>query len=416
MATAIRLEVFPARQGDCLLVECLREGQRPWRMLVDGGPPDTWPRLEARLRALPDPAIDVAVCTHIDNDHIGGFIPFLLSDLADHVGDVWFNGYRHVHQPSAELRSIAQGETVTRVLLGQMPGPRGDRTLPWNEAFDGAAVTSGKKREVREVPLGDGAPRITVLSPSTARLTSLGTSWVEVLELVARGEEDEADELEVPPPLVDLETVAAPDDRTRDSSVPNGSSIVLLLEHRGASLLLGADGFGSVLGASLTGLAEQRGLDRVEVDVFKLPHHGSRGNVFPSLLAMAPARHYVFSSNGDIFRHPDDAAVARTVLARPPAASAPDGPELWFNYRTDRTERWADPALAERYRFVAHLPGDGVAGCVLEVPEPGTREPDAPEPEPEPEREPEPDAPDRDPGAPRPGAPGLRAPGAGVSG
>ena len=47
--TAIRLEVLPARLGDCLLVECLRENGAPWRMLVDGGPPDTWPLLEAQV-------------------------------------------------------------------------------------------------------------------------------------------------------------------------------------------------------------------------------------------------------------------------------------------------------------------------------------------------------------------------------
>ena len=45
MTTAIRIEVLPARMGDCLLVECPREQGRPWRMLVDGGPPDTWPLL-----------------------------------------------------------------------------------------------------------------------------------------------------------------------------------------------------------------------------------------------------------------------------------------------------------------------------------------------------------------------------------
>ena len=35
MTTAIRIEALPARLGDCLLVECLRPGKRPWRMLID---------------------------------------------------------------------------------------------------------------------------------------------------------------------------------------------------------------------------------------------------------------------------------------------------------------------------------------------------------------------------------------------
>ena len=115
MATAIRLEVLPARQGDCLLVECLRDGDQPWRMLVDGGPPDTWPLLEARL--APDPRIDVAVITHIDSDHIGGMIPYLQSPLAAQAADVWFNGRTHL-PGLGTTRSVAQGESVVAALAG----------------------------------------------------------------------------------------------------------------------------------------------------------------------------------------------------------------------------------------------------------------------------------------------------------
>src|SRR5680860_68994 len=109
VTTGIRIEVLPARLGDCLLVECLRDSGRPWRMLVDGGPPDTWPVLEQRLRRLDseDRHIDVAVVTHIDSDHIGGMIPFLGSEYAEHVSDYWFNGRTHLPQPRAR-RSVAR--------------------------------------------------------------------------------------------------------------------------------------------------------------------------------------------------------------------------------------------------------------------------------------------------------------------
>ena len=144
--------------------------------------------------------------------------------------------------------------------------------------------------------------------------------------------------------------------------MPNGSSIALLLEHRGASVVLGADAFGAVLGAGLSGVAARRGVAHLPVDAFKLPHHGSKGNVVEALLKVAPARHYVVSSNGDVFHHPDDQAVARVVMHAPPGAT------LWFNYRNPRTERWAEPALRAQHGYRTAYPDDPSRGVVLELP------------------------------------------------
>jgi beta-lactamase superfamily II metal-dependent hydrolase len=62
-------------------------------------------------------------------------------------------------------------------------------------------------------------------------------------------------------------------------------------------------------------LAKERGFDRVPVDVVKVPHHGSRNNVGPDLLAAITAERYVFSIDGGIYGHPDPVAVARIVTA-----------------------------------------------------------------------------------------------------
>ena len=373
--TAIHVEVLPARLGDCLLVECSRAQGPAWRMLVDGGPPDTWPLLEARLRRL-DPAddhIDVAVITHVDNDHIGGMLPFLQSDLAAGVGDFWFNGRTHLPAPTGSSRSIDQGEDVVAALLGLTPAAAGspaaggtdghprDGARPWNEAFGGGPIDAGATGGHIVVAVPDG-PTITVLSPTTERLARLADAWSAAVQDVLHGAEREV-ELDTPAPLGDLEHLA--DQRTdRDASVPNGSSIALLVEHRGASVLLGADAYGTVLASALHGLARARGTQTLGVDALKLPHHGSQANVIAALLTAAPASHYLVSTNGDVFHHPDDAAIARVVL------DAPSGPTLWFNYRTPRTERWADPRLLEQHghHVVFPDPAQPDAGAVLDLP------------------------------------------------
>jgi beta-lactamase superfamily II metal-dependent hydrolase len=353
-STAIRVEVLPARLGDCILVECPRGDGRPWRMLVDGGPPDTWDLLQARLRELPDPVIDVAMVSHIDSDHIGGFLPFLQSPLADAVADFWFNGREHLPDKAATKRSVAQGNSLMAELSASA------RPRPWNLAFDGGPIETHPEHGFRVLRVPEG-PTITVLSPTIKRLTILGAKWHETVERAKRGRAAAAAP-DAPLPLVDLRKLA--DEKTgRDASPANGSSIALLVEYRGASVILGADAFGNVLGAALCQLARSRGTETLPVDAFKLPHHGSQNNITTALIGIAPARHYLVSTNGDTFRHPDDTAIARTVLAGPPGAT------LWFNYRNRRTKRWAEGGLRKRHDYSVRFPDDDVAGSVLELPE-----------------------------------------------
>jgi beta-lactamase superfamily II metal-dependent hydrolase len=148
-----------------------------------------------------------------------------------------------------------------------------------------------------------------------------------------------------------------------DTSKPNGSSIAFLLEHRGRRCLFAADAFSTVLGPALTSLANARGGKPIELDVFKLSHHGSHGNTTNALLALVPAEHYVISTNGDRFNHPDDIALARVVT------SATRPPTLWFNYASKAAQRWSDPALCEKYAFQTQQPMDAATpGVRIELP------------------------------------------------
>lgn len=160
----------------------------------------------------------------------------------------------------------------------------------------------------------------------------------------------------------DLEALAAKVTAT-DHSVPNGSSIALLLEHQGASVLLGADAIPTEMVLALQALARQRRKPGgLTLDAIKLSHHGSRANVTRELLNVVRADHFVFSTNNAIFNHPDDEAVARVVV------HGGTQPTLWFNYATERNQRWAIPALHATYDFRVQYPTDGQAGVTLQLP------------------------------------------------
>ena len=144
----------------------------------------------------------------------------------------------------------------------------------------------------------DSGPRVTVLSPTDKRLEALARRWFDTVEAGKWGCGADGTLHDVSPPLDDLESVAA-ECAPKDDTIPNGSSIALLVEHRGASIVLGADAFGTVLGAALAGVAHSRGLEVLPVDAFKLPHHCSKRNVLEAMLRLAPAQHYLVSTNGD---------------------------------------------------------------------------------------------------------------------
>ena len=351
--TAIHLEVLPAAYGDCLLIEC-PVGKRTWRMLVDTGPDDTYPVLRSRLAAItPNGAgrrhIDLFVVTHIDHDHIGG-AGRLLADRALNLdfGDVWFNA-----PEQRRVRGVKEGQALA-ALLGA-PGI----ALPWNRAFSGRhAVTPAE--QFLEVATGRGSPRLTLLSPTPERLARLFKVWERELAKLA-----ESHELKVPRPLPravfdpDLAALAAKA-TAKDGAVANGSSIALLLEHRGASVLLAADAFAPVLATALRSMAQHRGASLpLQVDAFKLSHHGSQGNITSELFACVQARNHVVSTNGAIFGHPDDTAIARTIL------HGGRGQTLWFNHGNERNRRWGAGPLLARYGYLTRYPEELKAGVTL---------------------------------------------------
>ena len=96
------------------------------------------------------------------------------------------------------------------------------------------------------------------LSPTPRRLLALRRVWDQAITRMRRGEPEETATSIPLEPLADLAAVADAD-TANDTSVPNGSSIAFLLEHRGASCLLAADAFPTVLGGALWALVNARG-------------------------------------------------------------------------------------------------------------------------------------------------------------
>jgi hypothetical protein len=358
------IEMLPARHGDCLLVEW-GPGKPRHRMLIDAGPGPAYPGISGRLRELGVDRLDVVVLTHVDADHVEGLILLLNDrelDLA--VGEVWYNGSPQLFR---DLGAV-QGELLGAVIA--------TRELAWNTTFAGRTIGAGAP----DAPLPRisvcGGLSVTVLGPDDGSLDRLRGEWIAACKeagLTSGSTEEALQRLRdrpgllpkhtylAPPPILDV-TELANQRQSWDTKVANRSSVVLLLEAGGRSALLAGDATPVALAAGVRRyLAEHEHRDRLQVDAFKLPHHGSARNVSREIVALVPAGHYLVSTDGGYFGHPDDAAVA-TVLFNAGQAS-----ELWFNYDTDRTRQWDDPRLYDRWAYRAHYPEPGTVGCRLEL-------------------------------------------------
>lgn len=369
MSDIFRIHVLPAQRGDALWIEYGPEAA-PRHILIDGGIKATGKvHLRNMLANFGTPLhIELLVVTHVDLDHILGVIE-LLKDLPPGVtfGDIWFNSWDQLKADGLEPMGIKEGIDLSEMLEQHHAGT-------WNKASGGRAIALGANDAVVRYPL-KGDMEITVLAPGRAQLQKLREDWHEVVEAFGAAEEAEAcGEEPMEPEIPGLEVMGAIDVPTlaksafsEDNTVPNGSSIALMLEFGGRRALMLGDAYPSVVAKSLRSLAPN---GRFHAEVVKLAHHGSRNNTDRSLASMLDAPTWIFSSNGaNNTKHPHREAVARVLY---------DGAgvkTLVFNYRTGFNDAWDDGDLKDDYNNYDVVYGDGEAPVVVRILPPAQTDP-----------------------------------------
>jgi hypothetical protein len=320
------------------------------------------------------PHFDLIVATHVDLDHIGGLLRlFETGEPAISFGDIWFNGYIHMKPYLSDLLGGSGSQVITagaRTLQDDLLGPaQGDALAklvehgPWNEAFGRKAVVVPNSGPLprRELP---GGLSLTVLSPTPATLEKMAGVWKED---VTKLEEQLRDAKRTDSHFVDtsdllggeLDVRALAQEReVADRAAANGSSIALLAEHAGRSILLAADAWPDVLADSIRKLLKERGERKLKVDAVKLAHHGSKKNITNELLGLLDTENFLISTNGSQHGHPDAQAIARIVMHR-------EGVRLHFNSASSFTMPWMSPALQRQHRFSTVYPDSDSAPLVF---------------------------------------------------
>lgn len=323
------LEALRAQYGDALLLHYGTK-TKPRLAVIDGGPPGVYnDALEPRLMQIREQRglaankaldVDLMMVSHIDRDHIAGILDLMrnLKELKDSrqpapwkIRRFWHNSFDDL-LGNDDVSVASAASTMSPASLGDLLAPEGSLLL--------ASVSEG--RDLRDLlgslKLGGNPPfeglvragtkpvkidnlKLTVVAPAEKQLKALQKDWDEHVRKILEKKDKKS------------KTEAA---AYVDRSVYNLSSIVILAEADGKSILLTGDGRGdhTLQGLEETGLMDDEG--KIDVDVLKMPHHGSERNVKEDYFERIIATHYVISADGK-HDNPDVGALEMISAARP---------------------------------------------------------------------------------------------------
>lgn len=323
------LEALRAKYGDSLLLH-FGTKEQPRLAVIDGGPPGVYndalkPRLDEirKERKLPDAKpldLDLMMVSHIDEDHIAGILQLVrkIKDLKDshqpvpwRIRRFWHNSFDDI-LGNEDAAVGSSGSAMSPASIGDMIAPHSSLilasvgqgrdlrkllaalSLDKNPPFNGL-VQAGKPPVVLD------NLKLTVVAPLEQNLIDLQTDWDKKLKPILKKEKDNESAAQIAAYV--------------DGSVYNLSSIVVLAEADGKRILLTGDGRGdhTLVGLEKAGLLQD---GKIEVDVLKLPHHGSIRNLDKDYFETIRTPRFLISADGK-FDNPDLATLELISKARP---------------------------------------------------------------------------------------------------
>lgn len=306
------VRVLKANHGDCILITHESESS-VFNILIDGGPSTTFrygtkQRYSGPLCEVLDDikkkgqSIDLAILTHIDDDHIHGLIRAFEKPgyLAELVKMIWFNSSRLITNTfnvaeipennillanNSPQTSVQQGKNLEALLdeIGCVRAP----LIMAGQVYDLAPFT------------------LTVLSPERFQLERLLHKWPTEVDSGATSSHGNDYDLS-------LEEIWADDKFDSDPSIYNGSSIAFLLEVENKAMLFLGDAHDQVVADNLRALGYSDD-NKIKLDLVKISHHGSQYNTSNEILSILDSKCYIISTDGLKHGLPTKRTIARIL-------------------------------------------------------------------------------------------------------
>lgn len=356
--------MFEACSGDCILIHFLKE---EYIILIDGGYADTYySHLKPELTALAEKnkRINLMIITHIDDDHIGGIEAFLKENGSDEesniikVDEVWYNGFFHMNKAeiSNGKMSYIQAEFLQSLLKKSEDNRNGKKDVSvkrgnsvaglllhgkynWNTSYANKSICIEAKTVLK---LTENIT-LVLLNPTEKSLEKLAQFWIRELRKKVKPFVICTDEvfdaafeshiLKTSESYERIKTNISKDnseeadladfvdelDEKEDDSKTNLSSIAFLLEYNDLKLLFPGD------------CPIHRFYKKLpsNIDVVKLPHHGSGRNINKEFVRNKSVGYYLVSTNGKKHGHPSKTIISNILY------NAPIYSVIYKNYEYD---------------------------------------------------------------------------------
>lgn len=328
----IEVKSMKAQNGDSFLLSFIDNEGMPRNVLIDGGREGAY--YDSRINEFGDlkkeinlikrkkENIDLLILTHIDNDHICGLLKWfeMDNDASDYIKNIWFNSGKLI----AEYLNEPENNDLTvglKIFHNNETGV--------NEAIDFEEYIEKKEIWERKIvmkskKLDEFGVKICVLSPDKVQLTKLLKEYKEKTgeDIYTAGKENDWKT-----PLSDfIIEEGKPGYRfIQDTSVKNGSSISFIITISNQCFMFLGDSHpkGIVNSLKELGFSKEK---KIDVNLLKISHHGSKSNTNLELLEMVNTNDYYISTDSTGHHHPNKRTLARIVRNNPSAV-------IHFNYK-----------------------------------------------------------------------------------
>ncbi|WP_343342755.1 MBL fold metallo-hydrolase [Terrisporobacter petrolearius] len=388
----IEVMAFPASYGDSFFIKVNYESKE-YNVLIDCGFKDTYIKyIKKELQEIKE--LDLLVLTHLDDDHINGAI-HLLKDkkLKDQlkIKKIWFNDlykifkgkYRYlndIEDDSDVLDNEFFDENISyerAKLLCQHIIGEGYEDI-WNRE---EGVIQCEENLYKELYPIDDKIKFILLSPHRNRVDKLIESWLEYYDLDIENMDFNIEEInsfyhyvsnhenisqifeeDCSYELIDLEEMSKYDSNVE--SAVNDSSIAFFIEIDDKRMLFLGDSNPKNIEASLSSYIKENNLEKINFDLVKISHHGSKNNTTNDLFNLLQSKKYLITTNGNKFSHPDVECISKIITKQK------EYKELIFNYNIRDIEKILDEEqLKEQYKYGIKMPkiDDEIKATLIEI-------------------------------------------------